>query len=67
MAWFVLIVAGVLEVVWSLGLKYTQGFTRPVPRLLTGTAIVASMTSNHAGPRVYAPAPPVGGRRHARR
>jgi len=43
MAWFVLIVAGVLEVVWSLGLKYTQGFTRPVPSIITGTAIVASM------------------------
>ncbi|MBX3125463.1 MAG: quaternary ammonium compound efflux SMR transporter SugE [Polyangiaceae bacterium] len=43
MAWFVLIVAGVLEVVWSLGLKYTQGFTRPVPSVITSTAIVASM------------------------
>ncbi|MRG95452.1 quaternary ammonium compound efflux SMR transporter SugE [Polyangium spumosum] len=43
MAWFFLILAGVLEVVWSLGLKYTQGFTRPVPSLITGTAIVASM------------------------
>ncbi len=27
MAWLVLFVAGLLEVVWSLGLKYTQGFT----------------------------------------
>lgn len=43
MAWLALIVAGVLEVVWSLGLKYTQGFTRPVPSLITGAAIVASM------------------------
>lgn len=43
MAWFVLIFAGVLEVVWSLGLKYTHGFTRPVPTVITGTAIVASM------------------------
>lgn len=43
MAWFVLIVAGVLEVVWSLGLKYTQGFTRLVPSLVTGAAIVASI------------------------
>ncbi|MDI1484222.1 SMR family transporter [Polyangium sp. y55x31] len=45
MAWFFLILAGVLEVVWSLGLKYTQGFTRPVPSIITGTAIVASMVS----------------------
>ncbi|APR82758.1 Quaternary ammonium compound-resistance protein SugE [Minicystis rosea] len=43
MAWLVLIIAGVLEVVWSLGLKYTQGFTRPLPSIITGTAIVASM------------------------
>ena len=43
MAWLVLIVAGILEVVWSLGLKYTQGFTRLGPSVVTGTAIVASM------------------------
>ncbi|MGC3997509.1 MAG: quaternary ammonium compound efflux SMR transporter SugE [Anaeromyxobacter sp.] len=43
MAWFVLVVAGLLEVVWSLGLKYTQGFTRPVPTVITASAIVASM------------------------
>jgi len=43
MAWFVLVVAGLLEVVWSLGLKYTQGFTRLVPSVVTGTAIVASI------------------------
>lgn len=42
-AWFMLIIAGILEVVWSLGLKYTQGFTRPIPSVITGTAIVASM------------------------
>lgn len=43
MAWFILIVAGALEVVWSLGLKYTHGFTRPMPTLVTGAAIAASM------------------------
>lgn len=43
MAWFVLIVAGALEVVWSLGLKCTHGFTRPLPSIITGAAIVASM------------------------
>lgn len=43
MAWFVLIVAGLLEVVWSLGLKYTEGFTRPLPSVATGAAIVGSM------------------------
>ena len=43
MAWFYLIVAGVLETGWAIGLKYTEGFTRPVPSILTGLAIAASM------------------------
>jgi quaternary ammonium compound-resistance protein SugE len=43
MAWFALVIAGLLEVVWSLGLKYTQGFTRPLPSVITGTAIIGSM------------------------
>lgn len=43
MAWVVLVVAGLLEVVWSLGLKYTEGFTRLGPSVATGAAIVASM------------------------
>lgn len=43
MPWFVLVVAGLLEVVWSLGLKYTHGFTRPLPSAVTGLAIVGSM------------------------
>ncbi len=43
MAWLILIVAGLLETGWAIGLKYTEGFTRPVPSVLTGLAIVASM------------------------
>ncbi len=43
MAWVLLIIAGVLETCWAIGLKYTDGFRRPVPSLLTGLAIVASM------------------------
>ncbi len=43
MAWWTLVAAGMLEIVWSLGLKYTQGFTRLVPSIVTGVAIVASM------------------------
>jgi quaternary ammonium compound-resistance protein SugE len=43
MAWVVLIVAGILEVGWAVGLKYTDGFTRPLPSVLTAAAIVASM------------------------
>jgi len=43
MAWAVLFVAGLLEIGWAVGLKYTDGFTRPLPSMLTGAAIVASM------------------------
>ncbi|WP_431946214.1 DMT family transporter [Actinacidiphila sp. bgisy167] len=43
MAWVLLCVAGLLEVAWSIGLKYTDGFTRLWPSVGTGLAIVASM------------------------
>lgn len=43
MSWILLVVAGLLEVAWALGLKSTHGFTRPLPTLLTLSAIVASM------------------------
>ncbi|WP_459614626.1 quaternary ammonium compound efflux SMR transporter SugE [Bordetella sp. 2513F-2] len=42
MTWILLIVAGLLEVVWAVGLKYTQGFTRLVPSLVTGASMVGS-------------------------
>ncbi|MGW3816050.1 quaternary ammonium compound efflux SMR transporter SugE [Streptomyces sp. NPDC005046] len=43
MAWVLLIVAGLLEVGWSIGMKYTDGFTRLIPSVLTGAGIIASM------------------------
>ena len=43
MAWLWLVVAGLLEVGWAVGLKYTEGFTRPVPSVLTALAVVGSM------------------------
>lgn len=43
MAWLILIVAGLLETGWAVGLKYTEGFTRLVPSVLTAAGIVASM------------------------
>ncbi|GGX08708.1 molecular chaperone [Streptomyces malachitofuscus] len=43
MAWVLLVVAGLLEVGWAIGMKYTEGFTRLVPSVLTGAGIVASM------------------------
>ncbi|GAA3100902.1 hypothetical protein GCM10020254_53050 [Streptomyces goshikiensis] len=43
MAWVLLLVAGLLEVGWSIGMKFTEGFTRLWPSVFTGAGIVASM------------------------
>jgi len=43
MSWLILVFAGLLEVVWALGLKYTHGFTRLVPSAVTIAAMAASM------------------------
>ena len=43
MAWLYLFVAGLMEVAWAVGLKYTQGFTRLWPSVWTGAALVLSM------------------------
>ncbi|GLV81733.1 molecular chaperone [Streptomyces lavendulae subsp. lavendulae] len=43
MAWVLLLVAGVIEVGWSIGMKFTEGFTRLWPSVFTGAGIVASM------------------------
>jgi quaternary ammonium compound-resistance protein SugE len=43
MHWWLLLLAGLLEVGWAIGLKYTDGFTKPLPSVLTAAAIVGSM------------------------
>jgi quaternary ammonium compound-resistance protein SugE len=43
MAWVYLVIAGLLEMGWAIGLKYTEGFTRLTPTLLTVAAMVASV------------------------
>lgn len=43
MAWILLVVAGLFEIGWAIGLKYTDGFARPLPSLLTGLSMVASV------------------------
>jgi quaternary ammonium compound-resistance protein SugE len=43
MAWFLLALAGLLEVAWAVGLKYTEGFTRLWPTVLTLAGLAASM------------------------
>ena len=42
-AWISLVVAGLFEVVWAVGLKHTQGFTRPLPSAITVTAMGLSI------------------------
>ena len=43
MAWLLLAVAGLFEVGWAIGLKYTDGFTRLAPSVLTLASMAASM------------------------
>ena len=43
MAWLNLVIAGLLEIVWAIGLKYTDGFTRLWPSMLTVAAMIASL------------------------
>lgn len=43
MAWIILFLAGLIEAGWAIGLKFTDGFTRPLPSLLTIIGIVVSM------------------------
>lgn len=43
MAWIILVVAGLFEIAWAVGLKYTDGFSRLWPTLLTVAAMVVSV------------------------
>ena len=43
MYWFILFLAGLFEIAWAVGLKYTDGFTRLWPSLGTATAMVISV------------------------
>jgi quaternary ammonium compound-resistance protein SugE len=43
MAWFYLFLAGLLEIAWAVGLKYTEGFTRLAPSMFTLTAMAGSV------------------------
>lgn len=43
LAWIYLVIAGMLEICWAVGLKYTEGFTRLWPSLFTLTTLTASM------------------------
>jgi len=43
MPWFYLFVAGIAEIGWAVGLKYTEGFSRPLPTVLTIAAMAFSL------------------------
>lgn len=43
MAWIVLVLAGLFEVGWAVGLKYTDGFTRLVPTIVTVASMAVSL------------------------
>lgn len=43
MAWLLLVIAGLLEIVWAIGLKYSSGFTRFWPSTITVSAMLASI------------------------
>lgn len=43
MAWTMLFVAGLLEIGWAIGLKYTEGFTRLTPSILTIVSMIGSV------------------------
>jgi quaternary ammonium compound-resistance protein SugE len=42
-AWLLLIAAGLLEIVWAIGLKYTEGFSRITPSVITIAAMIGSV------------------------
>jgi len=42
-SWIVLIVAGLLEICWAMGLKYSEGFTKLIPSTFTLTTLAGSM------------------------
>ena len=43
MAWIILIVAGLFEIVWAFAMKQSLGFTRPIPTMVMAVAMVASI------------------------
>jgi len=43
MAWFLLFLAGLFEIGWAVGLKYTDGFTRPMPTAFTIVSMIISI------------------------
>jgi len=49
MTWLILFLAGLFEVVWAIGLKYTHGFTRLVPSVITVAGTNLGTNTNEGG------------------
>jgi len=43
MAWFILVIAGLFETVWAVAMKYSEGFTKLWPSVITGIAMAISI------------------------
>ncbi len=43
MIWLILFIAGLFEIVWAVGIKYSDGFTKPLPSILTIISMIISM------------------------
>jgi quaternary ammonium compound-resistance protein SugE len=43
MSWYLLILAGLFEVGWAIGLEYSEGFSKPIPTLGTAIAMIVSL------------------------
>jgi quaternary ammonium compound-resistance protein SugE len=43
LSWIILFLAGLFEIGWAIGLKYTDGFTKPLPTALTAGSMVISI------------------------
>jgi quaternary ammonium compound-resistance protein SugE len=43
MAWVYLVIAGLFEIIWAIGLKYADGFTKPIPSVITIAGMIISV------------------------
>ena len=43
MSWYLLILAGLFEIGWAIGLEYSEGFSKPIPTLGTAVAMIVSL------------------------
>lgn len=42
LSWFIVLLAGLLEVVWAVGMKYSEGFSKPLPTVVTIVGLIVS-------------------------